>query len=717
MPIAITDDHNALGATARSFLADRRVLREARTVLESGEASLPSFWKEVIDLGWLGLHVSETHGGSGYGLPELVVVVEEMGRVLAPGPFVPTVWASALVASSGTAAQQEQLLPGLVDGTSLAAVALSADVALRDGAAEGTAAIVLGAGSASLLLVEVGDDIAVIDMAGTGVAVEPRPSLDPTRPVSSVQLEGASVTALLEGAAKTARSLGRTLAAAEAAGGCAVCVEMATGYAKARKQFGRVIGTFQAVKHHAADMAVASELAIASTWDAARAQPFAEQFDFAAAVAAAQALPAFVTCAQLNIQIHGGIGYTWEHDAHMYLRRAGALVALFGPLGTIRRDVTADVVAGVRREVSVNLPPEADTIRAEVRAFLGELGDLPEERRLERMLDHGYVNAHWPKPWGRSAGAVEQLVIDEEFRRSQIPRPEYGIGGWIIQTLTQRANEDQIKRWIRPSLEGTYRWCQLFSEPDAGSDAAGIRTKGTRVDGGWLVSGQKIWTSGAQFCNRGWATVRTDPDAPKHLGITMMVIDMDSPEVEVRPLREASGGAAFNEVFFNDYFVPDDDVVGVVDDGWRVARSTLGNERVSIGRGMATQVPGVDLIATAKAHNGDSAIWEQIGELLVESQSISLLNLRSTERAVAGAEPGPEGNVAKLLNGEHAQRAADFGLWASGPDAAVVDQGFGAVGTALIFVRCLTIAGGTSEIVRSQIGERVLGLPRDPLLN
>jgi alkylation response protein AidB-like acyl-CoA dehydrogenase len=229
------------------------------------------------------------------------------------------------------------------------------------------------------------------------------------------------------------------------------------------------------------------------------------------------------------------------------------------------------------------------------------------------------------------------------------------------------------------------------------------------------VNGQKIWTSGAQFCNRGWATVRTDPDAPKHAGITMMVIDMTAPEVDVRPLREASGGELFNEVFFNDYFVPDDDVVGEVNNGWRAARATLGNERVSIGGGMVTIASGVDLLETVQSRPDDRSIEEQVGTLLAEGQSLSLLNLRTAERAIAGGEPGPEGNVAKLLQGEHAQRIADFGLAVAGPSGALVED-FQSVGLALIYTRCLTIAGGTSEIVRSQIGERILGLPRDPLI-
>jgi alkylation response protein AidB-like acyl-CoA dehydrogenase len=490
---------------------------------------------------------------------------------------------------------------------------------------------------------------------------------------------------------------------------------MATEYAKMREQFGRVIGTFGPVKHHCANMLVAAELATAAVWDAARAAAGDHsQFSQAAAVAAAQAMPAYLRNAQLNIQVHGGIGFTWEHDAHILLRRAASLTALFEP-----RQAAADIVrlaeAGVQRDAALELPPEADQIRAQVRPELAGLASLPEAERRARLVESGLAMPHWPRPWGREAEALEQLVIDQEFARAGVERPNYGITGWIILTLIQKASPDQVARWVPSTLRGELVWCQLFSEPNAGSDAAGIRTRGTRVEGGWLLDGQKVWTSGAQHCDRGLATVRTDPAAPKHAGITTMVIDMKAPGVEVRPLREATGGEMFNEVFFNDVFVPDDDVVGPVNGGWSVARSTLGNERVSIGGGGPGA--GVDLLPLyqrSAARIPDAA--SLVGELMAEAAAMRALNLRRAERALAGGEPGPEGNVTKLLSAEHAQRVADTALTLVGPDAALAEGAGGLVGWAIVFTRCLSIAGGTSEITRNQIAERILGLPRDPLL-
>src|SRR5262249_7262924 len=261
-------------------------------------------------------------------------------------------------------------------------------------------------------------------------------------------------------------------------------------------------------------------------------------------------------------------------------------------------------------------------------------------------------------------------------------------------------SSDQVARWVPSTLRGELVWCQLFSEPNAGSDAAGIRTRGTRAERGWLLNGQKVWTSGGQHCDRGLATGRTGPGAPKHAGSTTMETTMKALGVEVRPLREATGGAMFNEVFFNDVFVPDDDVVGPVDGGWSVARSPLGNERVSIGGGGPGA--GVDLLPLyqrAAARIPDAA--SMVGELLAEAAAMRALNLRRAERALAGGEPGPEGNITKLLSAEHAQRVADTALNLMGPDAALADGAGGLVGWAIVFTRCLSIAGGTSEITRN----------------
>ncbi|WP_431232927.1 acyl-CoA dehydrogenase [Mycolicibacterium psychrotolerans] len=720
MGIALTDDHRELSEVARSFLSAQKARAAARALLaDDAEESAPPFWAELAGLGWLGLHVDEQYGGSGFGLPELVVVIDELGRAVAPGPFVPTVVASAVVSAVGSDEQKARLLPGLVDGSVTAAVGFGGDLTVSGDTAGGDAGVVLGAGLADLLVLVAGDDVLLVERGADGVSVELPGSLDRARRSGRVTLRDVSVAGnVLAGGRNAALALARTLFAAEAAGGASDCVDTAVGYAKVREQFGRTIATFQAIKHHCADMIVGSESAVAVVWDAARAAgEDQKQFELVAAAAAALAFPAYVRNAELNIQVHGGIGFTWEHDAHLHLRRALTVQAVLGGDGPAT-DVFTLTDAGHGRANSLDLPPEADELRTQIRSDAAELAKLDEKAQLDELIATGYVMPHWPKPWGRAAGAVEQLLIEEEFATAGVKRPDYGITGWVILTLVQHGTPSQIERFVEKALRKDEIWCQLFSEPSAGSDAAAVKTRATRVDGGWKITGQKVWTSGAHYCKRGLATVRTDFEVPKHAGITTVILDMEAPGVEVRPLRQITGGADFNEVFFNDVFVPDEDVVGEPNAGWTVARATLGNERVSIGGGAGTIAPAAAwLVSLTKAH-GDrvAGAVQWVGRFLARDQALRLLNLRRVVRALEGAGPGPEGNITKLILAEQFQEQGTIAAALVGPEAALEGGEGELAGRAALGSRALSIAGGTSEITRNQIAERILGMPRDPLI-
>jgi 3-oxochol-4-en-24-oyl-CoA dehydrogenase len=724
MPIAITDDHRTLAKTASDFLSKNGARGAARSLLEAQTEPLPGFWAEMGNIGWLGLHLPEKYGGSGFGLPELVIVAEELGRAVAPGPFVPTVIASAVISALGAPDLAERLLPGLAVGSLVGAVGLAGDVEVRDGpdnktTVHGSAGVVISGQLADVLVVPAGDDVVVVETAAGGVKAEVPRNLDPARRAARVSLDGAPAT-VLPGGRQVLTDLARTLLAAEAVGVARECTDQAAEYAKIREQFGRPIGTFEAVKHHCANMLVAAEQATAAVWDAARAAAGGgDQLSYTAAIAAALAVPAASLDAELNIQVHGGIGFTWEHDAHLYLRRATAIAAVVDAEAAAR-DVTDLVRRGVRRAAAIDLPPEAEQIRAGVRQVAERIRGLDAEAQRRALIESGYVMPHWPKPWGREAGAVEQLVIEQEFAAAGIKRPGYGITAWVILTLIQHGTPDQVSRFVPPALNQEVIWCQLFSEPGAGSDAAGIQTRATRTDGGWLINGQKVWTSQAQQAAYGLATVRTNPDAPKHSGVTTVVIDMHAKGVTVRPLKQATGNSDFNEVFFDDVFVPDDDVVGPVDRGWTVARATLGNESVSIGGGGGSTVPTLPpeaIIGPLDAHPerlpGGAG---RVGRHFANVQAMGVLNLRSAYRAVAGGEPGPEGAITKLVISENGHEASVILAALAGPDAAFLD-GPGALGAILTLGnRAMSIAGGTSEIKRNQIGERILGLPRDPLI-
>jgi len=738
MSIAITEEHRALARTVAGLLTKHQSRAAARSLLEAeaGADARPAFWAELSGLGLLGLHISEEHGGSGFGLAETLVVAEQMGRYLAPGPFVPTVIASAVLAVAGPDDLRKRLLPALADGSVIGAVALGGEVRHANGAATGKAGVVISGHLADVLLVPAGDDVLVIEKAAGGVQAEVPANLDQSRRAARVRLDAAPAT-VLPGARGLLTDVARAVLAAEAAGIAGETTEQAAEYAKIRQQFGRSIATFQAVKHHCANMLVAAELAAAAGWDAGRAGiDGGDQLRYTAAIAAALAVPAAVSNASLNIQVHGGIGFTWEHDAHLYLRRAAAIAAVVDT-EQAAIEVTDLVRRGVRRAAAIDLPAEAEPIRAAITPDVARLRDLRGGARKQALIETGYVMPHWPKPWGRDASAVEQLVIEQEFATAGIKRPSYGITSWIILTLIQHASPEQVARWVRPALNQDVIWCQLFSEPGAGSDAAGIRTRATRVNGdgpggtgggnppctekvggGWRINGQKVWTSGAHLASFGLATVRTNPNAPKHEGITTMVIDMHAPGVTVRPLKMPTGNSDFNEVFFDDVFVPDADVVGPVDAGWTVARATLGNESVSIGGGDGGMVmPGEAFIAPLDAHPERLAGGAgRVGRQISRTHAMGVLNQRSAYRAVAGGGPGPEGNITKLLLSELGHETAAIMAELAGPDAAFLD-GAGAMAATLVLMnRAMSIAGGTSEIKRNQIAERILGLPRDPLI-
>ncbi|HKE75145.1 MAG TPA: acyl-CoA dehydrogenase [Acidimicrobiales bacterium] len=739
MTIAIGEDHLALLATARRFTAERCPPAAARAALDAedaapGGAGLPPFWDDLASLGWLGLAVPEDAGGEGYGVTELAIVLEELGRAVAPGPMLAAAWAATLAGTGGGAGVGG--MPGLpadlAAGRRVGAVALAGVVAGREAegglCVDGAVGPVLGGGPADVVVVPVsvggGERWAAVDARGPGVAVAPLPPLDGTRGLARLDLDGAPATPLPAVTRARVEALGVALAAAECAGGAAWCVDTAAAYARDRRQFGRPIGQFQAVKHRCADMLVQLEQARALAADAAAAldgpDPDGPEAALAVAAAGAVAFEAFATVAKDCIQVLGGIGFTWEHDAHLYLRRALALRQLFGGAGPWRAAAARAALAGARRRLALDLPPEDDPARAEIRATVEAIAALPVEGRRERLADAGLLVPHWDPPWGRGAGPADQLVIEAELRRAKVRVPHLNIGGWAAPTIAVHGTPEQQERWVGPTLRGEIAWCQLFSEPGAGSDLAALTTKADRTDGGWLLTGQKVWTSMAAEADWGICLARTNPTAPKHQGITYFVVDMRAPGLDVRPLREITGMAMFNEVFLDEVFVPDAAVIGEVDGGWPLARTTLANERVSMGSGSSFG-GGIEALLRLVAErtaagdlDPDPRLLDELGALVAEALAVAAIGVRATARSLTGAAPGPEASVRKLLGVEHDQRTQELGLLLLGPEGATTAGAAGQWTFGFLANRCLTIAGGTSEIQRNVIGERLLGLPRDP---
>lgn len=731
MSIAITPEHYELADSVRSLVARVAPSEVLHAALESPVENPPPYWQAAAEQGLQGVHLAESVGGQGFGILELAVVLAEFGYGAVPGPFVPSAIASALIAAHDP---QAKVLAELATGAAIAAYALDSGLtATRHGdvlVIRGEVRAVPAAAQASVLVLPVAiesrDEWVVL--RNDQLEIEAVKSLDPLRPIAHVRANAVDVSddALLSNLTMTtAHALMSTLLSAEAVGVARWATDTASAYAKIREQFGRPIGQFQAIKHKCAEMIADTERATAAVWDAARALDDAGEsssdVEFAAAVAATLAPATAQRCTQDCIQVHGGIGFTWEHDTNVYYRRALMLAACFGRGSEYPQRVVDTATTAGMRPVDIDLDPSTEKLRAQIRAEVAALKAMPREPRTVAIAEGGWVLPYLPKPWGRAASPVEQIIIAQEFTAGRVKRPQIAIATWIVPSIVAFGTDNQKQRLLPPTFRGDIFWCQLFSEPGAGSDLASLATKATRVDGGWRITSQKIWTTGAQYSQWGALLARTDPSAPKHNGITYFLLDMKSEGVQVKPLRELTGKEFFNTVYLDDVFVPDELVLGEVNRGWEVSRNTLTAERVSIGGSDSTFLPTlgefVDFVRDYRFEGQfDQVARHRAGQLIAEGHATKLLNLRSTLLTLAGGDPMAPAAISKLLSMRTGQGYAEFAVSSFGTDAVIGDTERlpGKWGEYLLASRATTIYGGTSEVQLNIIAERLLGLPRDP---
>ncbi|GAA1910392.1 acyl-CoA dehydrogenase [Williamsia serinedens] len=729
MSIADSTDHASFTEAVRTWADRAGATAAVRGALDGqGPAVLPG----AADLGLFALTVPEAAGGLGASVVDLAVMLEQCGHDLVPGPLVATaVVADLLARAEGATADAASELAQAVMGGDLPVGLVPAmltgapreSVTARDAGdgglivdADHLTTVGLFPGGLMLLAVTVDDRPrwVVVDSDGPGVETKSLTAVDGTDPVAVVSLRGVGVPAhaVLDADAATVRALLVAGLAAYASGLARWTLETATEHARFREQFGKPIGSFQAVKHLCAEMLCRSEEMTAAAWDVAHAVADGrdggdpEQVAMAVAVAAAAAADLPVENAADCIQVLGGIGFTFDHPAHLYLRAALGLRQQLDGTSGWHREVAAAVTSGARRRVDVDLS-EVEHLRADVRATCERIAAADDRRRA--LAETGYLMPHWPRPHGLGAGPAEQLLVDEELDRAGVTRPDIVIAGWAIPTILEHGTDAQRDRFVGPTLAGEMVWCQLFSEPEAGSDLASLRTKAVRTDGGWLLSGQKIWTSEAHIADWAICLARTDPDVPKHKGISYFLVDMRSAGVDVRPLREITGDALFNEVFLDDVFVSDDCIVGAPGDGWRLARTTLANERVAmggsgLGREMESLLAQLDRAGTPL----DPVATDRLGRLSVHAQIGRVLDARSVVRRLAGTDPGAVSSVRKLIGARHRQEVPEFALSVLGPDGLAMSD----AADLYLRNRCLTIAGGTTQVLATAAAERILGLPR-----
>ncbi len=674
MSIGITDEQVELADSLRKWAASLSAIAAVRSAEGDVEADFADLRAAADEMGVPTIALPESAGGGGGTILDQAVALEACAHELVPGGLLGSTLGALLTQRPGRYGVQVHAGGVVWDG---------------------------GAATELLLLAE-GEVVAEL-----GIDLSSR----------HARVQGASASPAVDG---RRRRLAITLAAAEAAGVARWCLETAVDYAKVREQFGQKIGAFQAIKHLCAEMLETAESVTAAAWDAASAADAGddEQWEFAADVAQTTCFDGAVAVAKSCIQVLGGIGFTHEHDAHLYLRRALTLRALVGSSDAAAERVTAAATSGVRRQVAVDLEGRDDAVRPGVRSTVEAIAALPAADQRAALVDAGFLTPHWPTPYGLGAEPTLQLVIDQELARASVVRPDLVIAGWAVPTILSHGTDAQRERFVRPSLLGELTWCQLFSEPGSGSDLASLRTRAVKVDGGWSLTGQKVWTSVAERADWGICLARTDAEVPQHKGITYFLVDMRSPGIEVRPLREITGEALFNEVFLDDVFVSDECVVAEPGDGWRLARTTLANERVAMASARLTKSVerAVEIAATRDLGPVDRAA---VGHQVALATVCALLGVRTTLRALGGRGPGAESSVAKLLGVRSRQDSSELVVKLQGDDLAVLGAISKASGDPLAAdvweqfnTRCLSIAGGTTQILRNVAGERILGLPR-----
>ena len=706
-----------------------------------------TLWPELAELGVFAAAADEGRDGLGAPFADVAAMLAECGRRLVPGPLAATV--AAAVAVSRTPGERAQELTADIIGGALPVVApadhvtFGRDLPPANPAGHIDLGVVPGWVPDAALLVNLilpgrgtrwyllppgaGSEASGPNRSGSStVEAQDCDGIDGTMRCTRVTVTHLDLDAAIE-LPRSARA-SSVLAAGNTAyqsGVAKWCLDTAADYAKVRTQFGAPIGSFQAVKHILADMLCRSEQLSAAAWDQAGAVDdllaAGESGDLALGTQAGLAtLVGNVLVADLPlanakdcIQVLGGIGFTFEHDAQLYLRSALAARAALDGASSDRVRLGQSAIDGERRRFSVDLSDVEDQ-RPAVRATVEQIAAAPESQRRAELARTGYLAPHWPAPHGLGASPAMQLLIDAELEAADVMRPDLVIAGWAIPTILEHGTAAQRDRFVAPTLAGDITWCQLFSEPEAGSDLAALRTKAVRGSGpngqeGWLLTGQKIWTSAAQDAQWAVCLARTDSDLPKHKGITYFLVDMASPGIDIRPLREMTGRALFNEVFLDDVFVPDDLVVGEVNGGWRLARTTLANERVAMGGSSLGKEMDALLrqIATRKLPLS-AAESSELGELVAQAHNGRTLDARAIAARLSGHDPGAASSVRKLIGVTHRQSVPDFALRLLGVDGLVASE----ASELFLLNRCLSIAGGTTQILKTAAAERILGMPR-----
>ncbi len=740
----LTSEQEEIARTLQRLVPDRAAARRA---MEGGPNVDRELWGKLAELGLLGLTMSEGLGGAAMGLGDECVVLEALAAKVAPVPLI-TTYLAARVLTAGSGGARDRLSEQLISGEKIVAAALLAEggdgttVIEANGQLTGELAEVVEGASADVLLIPAGGAWWAVDAAGAGVTRLDIHSFDRTRAMAKIELDRATAEKVSDLDLGRVIDVARTLIAAEALGVAQAALDLARTHALDRQQFGQPIGRFQAIKQKLADDLIATENARSAIWGAVRSAPEGWPDPAASRLAKAEATGAAVKVAADSVQTHGAMGVTWEHDLHLLMRRAkhgqhtlGSPDTHLRALGdTLMADAAASGGRGGAR-------PQGDTQDLgfqptdEDLAFIQPFKDWLDEHltpeRLEEvrrgglsarrawqsfMAQAGWVGLHWPEAYGgRGASFTQQILYYAEIAKRQLGALPGNRGLMLVgPTLIAHGTEEQ-KRLLEPTRRADILWSGGFSERGSGSDLASLRTKAVLDGDHFVVTGHKIWTSNAEVADWLYTLVRTGPLHPKHDGISVILIDMHAPGVEVRPIKRNSGDHAFNEVFFDDVRVPVGNLVGPINEGWRVNRTTMVGEHLTNFLGSQTAQANTirritrELKTREDRLGVDADLRKRVAEAWVRTQIVKLHGLRNVARFTGGDNPGAEGSISKLVGQEHEQRLFELLLDVQG----VKGLYEGTWTRAYLSTRASTIGGGTSEIHRNRMAERVLGLPRD----
>ncbi len=753
--------------TARSFLEAKAPIDWVQARADEDQTLIADYlWDEIVEMGWTGLTFPEASGGAELKFSDQVFLFEELGRALYPGPYF-----ANFALAAACIAHDPDLVQRLIDGESTFTLAWAEPN--HDGFIEDLGSLLCRAepvGSSwrvsgvktsvpdaalvsNAVVIANGADGAgayLIDLAGPGVEITSVPGIDGTRREYQLQLTGAPATLLLTPAQTPAIleevSRRALLAAAfEALGIAERVLSDIVQHAGVREQFGKPIGSFQAVSGPLADCFVDIQLARAlADWAVlgfGKADPC---MDTAIAAANASAVEAASRTAERAIQVAGAIGFTWEYHLHRFLRRSMWLEAFQGT-ATKKRALVASALLETQRPIQTVELLDTEAVaqfRSEVRLWISQnlptagagldlIGSLDsyddtKSRWREAMCESGNLVAHWPIEYGgKGVSDVYTAIFREEAIKAH-PRVSHGDCGvdLVAPLLMRYGSAAQRERFLEPIRRESEIWTQGFSEPNAGSDLAALQTRATKDGQGWILNGNKTWATYSPVADWIFVLARTDPEAKRHRGISCFLVDAKSQGVEIRPIRDISGECEFGEIFFTDVLVPEANMLGGVNEGWGVAVMTLAHERViesyedigELGFVFDRLLDGVRAESMLVSRGpGDSLLRDRIAKLWCQLQAVRLVQYRCVLALEHSDTPPSESEIVKLVWSEIAQDVATLGVELFGSST---NQSAATAGTAeywkwnYLVARSLTIYAGTSEIIKSVVAERVLGLPR-----